>query len=183
MRHPDDSDIIELYFARDEQAIKVTEAKYGQTCMHTAMRILGNHADAEECVNDTWLRTWQSIPPHRPKKLVAFLCRITRNLAISRWRVMHQEMRDRRMTVALHELSEVLPAEDEPDPMLSELLNRYIQALGELDRRLFLGRYFHLYPVSALAKAYGMTQNAVSLRLMRIREKLRDYLIKEGYDP
>ena len=183
MSHPDDKDIIELYFARDEQAIKVTEAKYRQICMHTAMRILGNHSDAEECVNDTWLKAWQSIPPQRPTQLAAFLCRITRNLSISRWRAMHQEMRDQRMTVALHELSEVLPADEEPDIILGELLNSYIRGLGDLDRRLFLGRYFHLYSVSTLAKAYGITPNTVSLRLMRIREKLRDYLIKEGYNP
>lgn len=181
MSHPEDNEIIELYFARDELAIIQTAAKYGALCMHTAMRILNNRSDAEECVNDTWLGAWQRIPPHRPAKLAAFLCRITRNISISRWRANHRAKHNPELTVALHELSEVLASPEESDGLLKELLVSFVRGLGELDRKLFVGRYFHLYPVDSLATDHGMTPNAVSLRLMRTREKLRDYLIKEGY--
>ncbi|MBE6558459.1 MAG: sigma-70 family RNA polymerase sigma factor [Ruminococcaceae bacterium] len=175
-----DQEIIALYFDRDEQAIVETAQRYGQTCMKTAMRILDNRSDAEECVNDTYLKAWNSIPPERPQALVAFLCRITRNVAITRYRALHRGKRNQDLEVALSELSECLPAAEE-DGRLKDLLDGFLRALDETDRRLFLGRYWHNYPVNRLATAYGLTANAVSLRLYKTREKLRVYLEKEGY--
>ena len=173
----EDQRIIELFFARDEEAIRAVSDKYGGQCMHTAMNILDNRSDAEECVNDTWLKTWNAIPPQRPPVLVAFLCRITRNLAINRYHA----RKSRDMEVALHELEGCLAVDEGDGGALASLLDEFLAKQEELDRRLFVGRYWHAYPVKTLAKAYGMTANAVSLRLLRTREKLRAYLNERGY--
>ncbi len=175
-----DQEIIALYFARDEQAIVETDRQYGQTCMRTAMRILDSRSDAEECVNDTYLKAWNSIPPERPNVLAAFLCRITRNLAITRYRVAHRHKRNKDLELSLTELAECIPAAEE-DGTLRYLIDSFLRSADELDRRLFLGRYFHNYTVRRMATVYGLSENAVSLRLYKMREKLRAYLEKEGY--
>ncbi len=175
-----DQEIIDLYFARDEQALFETQKRYGASCMRTAMRILDSRPDAEECVNDTWLKAWNSIPPERPNVLAAFLCRIARNLAITRYRALHRLKRNRDLELSITELSECIPAKEEDDT-LQHLIDSFLRGAGELDRRLFLGRYFHNYTVRRLAAAYGLSENAVSLRLFKTREKLRAYLEKEGY--
>lgn len=175
-----DQEIIALYFARDEQAITETDRQYGTTCMRTAMRILDSRPDAEECVNDTYLKAWNSIPPEKPNVLAAFLCRITRNLAITRYRAIHRGKRNKDLELSLTELSECIPAIEE-DSTLRHLIDSFLRTSEDLDRRLFLGRYFHNYTVRRMATAYGLTENAVSLRLYKMREKLRAYLEKEGY--
>ncbi|MBE6585993.1 MAG: sigma-70 family RNA polymerase sigma factor [Ruminococcaceae bacterium] len=175
----DDHRIIELFFSRDEQAIHEADKAHGPKCMATAMRILGNRADAEECVNDTWLKAWNSIPPERPRSLSAYLCRICRNLAIN----VYHARKNREFDVALHELAECLAIDERHANELSRLLNDFLTSLPSLERRLFMGRYWHAYPVKRLAEAYGMTPNAVSLRLMRTREKLRTYLEERGISP
>lgn len=177
----EDQDIIALYFERDEQAIRETADKYGGFCHGIAMGILGNHADAEECVNDTYLRTWNSIPPKRPSSLRAFLGKITRNLSIDRVRYRHIARHDSDMEIMLSELEPYLPAAEVEEDRLTELLDGFLDGLEPLDRKLFMGRYWHAYPVSGLANHYGMTPNAVSLRLHRVRERLRTYLEKGGY--
>ena len=175
-----DQEIIALYFARDEQAIVETDRQYGQTCMRTAMRILDSRSDAEECVNDTYLKAWNSIPPERPNVLAAFLCRITRNLAITRYRAAHRHKRNKDLELSLTELAECIPATEE-DGTLRYLIDSFLRSADELDRRLFLGRYFHNYTARRMATVYGISENAVSLRLFKMREKLRAYLEKEGY--
>ncbi len=175
----DDKTIIDLFFARDEQAIKEANKAHGQKCLTTAMRILGNRADAEECVNDTWLKAWQSIPPEKPRSLSAYLCRISRNLAINAYHA----RKNRAFDVALDELAECLAVDERDADALAGYLNDFLAALPSLDRRLFMGRYWHAYSVGRLAEAYGMTPNAVSLRLMRTREKLRAYLEERGISP
>ena len=175
-----DQEIINLFFARDEQAIVETDRQYGPVCMRTAMRILDSRPDAEECLNDTYLKAWNSIPPERPNVLAAFLCRITRNLAITRYRATRRHKRNKDLELSLSELAECIPAAEE-DGTLRYLIDSFLRSADELDRRLFLGRYFHNYTVRRMAKAYGLTENAVSLRLYKMREKLRAYLAKEGY--
>lgn len=175
-----DSEIIELYFARDEQAIAETEKSYGTYCKSIAAQILGNPSDAEECVNDTWLRAWNSIPPKRPNPLKIFLGKITRNLAISRYRADHRQKRAH-IEIALQELEDCVPMPEDSTAELRLLLDSFLGTLDDTERRLFVGRYWHAYTPEALAKAYGMTRNAVNLRVMRTREKLRKYLEKEGY--
>lgn len=175
----DDKTIIDLFFARDEQAIREADKAHGQKCLSVAMRILGNRADAEECVNDTWLKAWQSIPPEKPRSLSTYLSRIARNLAINAYHA----RKNRAFDVALDELSECLAVDERHAEALKEHLNDFLASLPAPERRLFMGRYWHAYPVGRLAEAYGMTPNAVSLRLMRTREKLRNYLEERGITP
>ncbi len=177
----EDQDIIALYFSRDERAIRETDDKYGGFCHGIAMGLLGNPQDAEECVSDTYLRTWNSIPPKRPASLKAFLGKITRNLSIDRLRRRHAAHRDSDLEIMLSELEPYLPAAEVEESALSELLDGFLMELDPLDRNLFMGRYWHAYPVARLAKHYGMTPNAVSLRLHRARERLRVHLEKGGY--
>lgn len=175
-----DSEIIELYFARDEQAIAETDKAYGTYCKSIALQILGNPSDSEECVNDTWLKAWHSIPPKRPNPLKIFLGKITRNLAISRYRADHRQKRAH-IEVALSELEDCVPMPEESTAELRLLLDSFLGTLEDTERRLFVGRYWYAYTPETLARAYGMTRNAVNLRIMRTREKLKNYLGKEGY--
>ena len=177
-----DAAIIDLYWQRDEQAIHETTHYYGPLCMRVAMNILDNHADAEDCVNDAYLKAWNSIPPARPRVLAAFLTRITRNLALDRFRARHREKRDSHVTVMLSELSDCIPAPEETDAgALVAHINAFLRQQDELDRNLFVGRYFHAYEVKKMAASYGMTPNAVSLRLHKTRERLRAHLNERGY--
>ena len=181
-QHQHDTAIIDLFWKRDEQALRETARRYGSLCMRIAVNILGNHADAEECVNDTYLKVWNAIPPARPRVLSAFLSRITRNLALDRYRTRHRERRDSHMTVMLSELGECIPAPEEggAEELLTHI-KTFLLERDELDRNLFVGRYFHAYEVKTLARGHGLTPNAVSLRLHKTREKLRVYLNERGY--
>ncbi len=174
-------EIIALFFARDEQAIAACELVYGRYCYGISVGILASAPDAEECVNDTWLRAWQSIPPTDPPSLKAYLGRIVRNLSISRYRERHRQKRNADMEISLSELEGCIPMREEEAGELLPLLECFLRGLDETDRRLFVGRYWHNYTSRTLAKAYGMTPNAVGLRLMRVRERLKAYLEKEGY--
>ena len=176
-----DKEIIDLYLSRDERAIRETEQRFGASCQRMAMHILGNRSDAEECVNDTWLKTWNSIPPANPDSLGAYVVRIVRNLAISRYRAEHAEKRNRSFDVQLDELAECIPAEAEESGQLTELMNGFLAELKAEERCLFVGRYWHNYTPEELATQYGLTCNAVNLRVKRIRDKLRIYLEERGY--
>ena len=182
-----DQEIIALYFSRDERAITETANAHGTYCFGVAMRILKNHMDSEECVNDTWLRAWNTIPPKRPDVLRTYLAHIIRNLAISRYRREHTDKRTHAPDSPIHELAECLPdpdgspAEAVSARELREALNIFVAGLDELDRRLFVGRYFHSYTPRQLSAAYGMRENALNQRLFRIRERLRRYLSERGY--
>lgn len=175
-----DSDIIALYDARDERAIQETQNMYAHFCQALAMSILDNRMDSEECVNDTWLTLWNSIPPTHPASLKAYAGRITRNLALSRWRYSQRRKRHAGLSVPLEELAECLPDTLEPQG-LTELLEAFLETLSTTERKLFMGRYWHNYSRQQLADAYGLTPNAVGLRLMRTREKLRTHLESHGY--
>ena len=174
-----DEEIVALYFARNEAAIKHTDRNYGAYCMSVAMNILHNHPDAEECVNDTYLRVWQSIPPQRPTSLRLFLGKITRRLAIDKYRA--NKSRNRHFEVALEEIAEFLPAPEEDDGTLPSLLAEFLATLSAEERNLFILRYYHGHTVARLAKAFGMKPNNLSARLYRTREKLRGYLTERGY--
>ena len=182
-----DQQIIDLYFARDERAITETANAHGAYCFGVAMGILKSHLDSEECVNDTWLRAWNTIPPKRPEILRTYLAHIIRNLAISRYRREHTDKRTHAPDSPLHELAECLPdpegspAEAASMAELRQALNAFVAGLEETDRKLFVGRYFHSYTPRRLAEAYGMKENAVNQRLFRIRERLRKHLEERGY--
>lgn len=177
-----DKDIVDLYWARNENAIKVTEHHYGTYCMTVSMGILNSRPDAEECVNDTWLSAWNSMPPQKPSCLRAFLGKITRNLSIDRFRFLHSSKRNVDLTVAMEELGEAIPMPDDTrDEELCGLLNSFLEGLETLDRKLFVGRYWYGTPVSVLAERYGMKPNTVSQRLGRIRTALKQFLENRGY--
>ena len=176
-----DNQIIDLYFARDEQAITQTQIKYGDTCMKISYNLLHSRQDAEECVNDTYLSTWRAIPPQRPQSLGAFVCRIVRNLSLSRFRALHRQKRNRDMEVAIEELSHLIAAPEDGVEELSEHISNFLDRQEKNDRLLFMGRYFHTCPVKELAPKLGMTVEQASTRLYRMRERLRIYLVERGY--
>ncbi len=173
--------IVALYFARDERAIIETDRVYGKFCMGLSQGIVGNHADAEECVSDTYLKTWNSVPPKEPPSLKNYLAKIVRNLSIDRYRQNRAAGKHIDFEIALHELSECLPAEEETQGEVISLMETFLRGEDELSRKLFMGRYWHACSVKELAKYYGLTQNAVTKRLIRTREKLRVYLTERGY--
>lgn len=173
-----DADIVALYLARDESAIEHTARIYGHYCLSVAMNILNSPPDAEECVNDTWLRTWNSIPPQKPTVLRLFLGKITRNLAIDRYR--QRKTQNKEFELTLEELAEILPAPEE-DSELPTLLAGFLEDLPTEERNLFVLRYWHGHSVARLAKAFRIKPNNLSARLYRTREKLRAYLTERGY--
>ena len=182
----EDRQILELYWARREEAISRTEEKYGAYCGTIARNILQNEQDAEECLNDAWLSAWNSIPPKRPENLAAFLGKLTRCRAIDRWRALHTEKRGSDcVTLALEELEEVLPAKGDPEQSLlsrelAQTINGFLSELGSTERNLFLCRYWYFDSVAELAENFHFSRSKVKSTLFRTRGKLRSYLQKEG---
>ena len=183
-----DDGIIELLQSRDEKAIEMTAERYGRYCMQIAMNILHNEWDAEECVNDAYLRLWNSIPPARPKVLRAFLGRIVRNLSIDRHRSIHRAGYNSDLEVSLEglmeELGDCIPDDDEIPYAVSEelpsLFDAFLETESALNRKLFVGRYWHGYSMALMADCYGISEDAVESRLRRIRGRLRMYLEERG---
>ena len=182
-----EEEIIALYRARDEEAIRRTADTLGSYCYTVAYNILGNPEDAEECVNDTYLALWNAIPPARPASFKHFVTRILRNLALNRYK---EQNRDKRgggqVPLALEELSEVVSdTEDIPaDYARKELLEsvtRFLRGCSPRDRGLFLDRYIRLEPTAVLAERYRVKEAQVLLILSRTRKKLKAQLEKEGY--
>lgn len=189
MEEPDmeDSQIIDLYFARDEQAVVQTEKKYGKYCLSLAGAILSSEEDAEEVVNDTYWKTWEAIPPRRPVVFRLFLAKITRNLAFTRWRTNTAEKRGGTETaLVLDELSDCIPGSDGPEAEfqakeLSAAIRTFLDTLSPRDQDLFLRRYFFVETTEAIAARYSMRPETVRRALSRSRMKLKNYLIQEGY--
>ena len=182
-----DQEIIALYFARNERAIEETGKKYGAYCYTVAHRILSAHEDAEECVNDTYFRVWNAIPPERPNVFRLFLAKITRNLAINRYDMLHTQKRGSgEVAVVLDELEECIAGQGSPEQEviageLGESIDRFVRDLPERDGNIFIRRYFFTEPVEEIAKRYGLSPGNVSVILHRTRGKLQKYLAKEGY--
>ena len=173
--------ILALYFARDEHAIAETDRVYGKFCMGISEGILGNRSDAEECVSDTYLKVWNTVPPKEPPSLKQYLAKIVRNLSIDRYRQNRAARKHMDFEIALHELSECLPAEEESQGEVIALMETFLRGEDSLSCKLFMGRYWHACSVKELSKHYGLTPNAVTKRLTRTREKLRGYLTERGY--
>ena len=181
-----DKELVDLFFARSEEAIRQTEEKYGPLCRRVSMNILGNRQDAEECVNEAYLGAWNTIPPQRPDPFCTYLLKIVRNRSLARFRSNTARKRDRDFTVALGELESILPAplsvEDQVTAKeLSSLLDRFLEGLDKRSRVMFVRRYWFGDPVSLIAAHFSMRPNAVSVQLLRTRSKLRAFLEKEGY--
>ena len=184
----DDNEIIELFFARDEGAIEAVSREYGAYCTAIAKGILGDQGTAEECVNDTWLKCWQSIPPQRPQSLKGFVGRVARNQALSVWRSENTQKRGGgQAALALDELSEVVSGGETPEGALDRAafqaaLDGFLDALPQRNRSLFLRRYWYLDSVEALAKRFSMSRTQVTTTLHRLRQRLRVHLEQEGFD-
>ncbi len=183
----EDGKIVELYFARDEQAIPETAAKYGNYCTAIAKNILGSPEDAEECVNDTYLNTWNAIPPHRPTILSTFLGKITRNLAFNRYKYNTAEKRGgSQLPVVLEELSGCVSGKEDVAQVyerkeLAAAINVFLKSQSAKKRDIFIRRYWYTDSLEEIARRYHMSDHAVSMTLSRLRTSLRAYLVVRGY--
>ena len=182
----EDQQIIELYFARSEQAIQETDNKYGGYCYSIAYNILANREDSEESVSDTYMAAWKAIPPRRPALLAAFLGKITRHLSLDRWRSRSAYKRGGgEVPLALEELENCIADSDTPEAALARkelglVINRFLDSLPETERSIFLCRYWYLDPVDRIAESFGFSHSKVTSMLHRTRQKLKTLLNKEG---
>ncbi len=181
----EDKQIIALYLDRNEEAIKETKAKYGAYCYRIAKNVLDSHEDAEECVSDTYLSAWNRIPPTVPEVLKIFLGRITRNLAISRFRAMRAKKRYHGMDVLLSELNDCVPVsgtvEQEVEArQLSEYISDWLESLSSEDSALFVRRYWFGDSVQGLAETCGISAAKMAQRMLRLRKSLKAFLEEKG---
>lgn len=183
----EDQQIIQLYWDRNQAAISATSEKYGNFCRSIAQNILHSREDAEECVNDTYLNAWNSMPPHRPNVLSAFLGKITRNLAFNKYKANHADKRGNgEMTRILDELSECVSDKTDVNEELDrqaliQEIRLFLHTLSPAKRALFVRRYWYADSIPALAKHFNMTENHVSVQLHRLRTRLKAYLSERGF--
>ena len=182
----EDQQIIELYFARDERAIRATEEQYGKLCLYIASRILSDRADAEECVNDAYLTVWNTIPPTRPAYFKAFLCKITRNLALKKAEAAGAQKRTPAAMLSLDELAEAVPdaalSPEAGEEELGKTISDFLRKQSEERRNVFLRRYWFFDSISEIAERFGFSESKVKSMLFHTRKKLREYLKKEGFE-
>lgn len=181
----EDEAIIQLFWNRSEEAVVQTEHKYGKLLMHIAKSILRDRRDAEEAVWDAYRHLWNSIPPEKPRKLLAYAARLSRNAALDILRKKQSQKRDDRGDVLFSELDECLPSPQDPTARMEErelvlLINTYLLTVDKTSRILFVRRYFVMDDLEQIASDFGMTKNAVNVRLYRVRQGLKEHLQKEG---
>lgn len=182
-----DHEIIHLFLQRNEEAVTQCEARYGSYCFTVAANILKNSSDAEECVNSTWYKAWNSIPPDTPHHLRQYLSTITRNTAFDVYKKIHREKRGGgNMALVLDELEECIAAPSDVEKEyekkeLGQTVNRFVKSLPQPARSVFVRRYYFADPVREIALKYGMSENSINVLLHRTRKKLRKELVKEGY--
>jgi len=181
----EDSQIISLFYERSEQAIEELDRKYGAAVRKTAANILRRAQDVEECTNDTYLGVWNTVPPQHPNSLLAYVCRIARNLASVKYRSNTARKRNGQYDLVLDELSECIPSSAELESELeakelSAAVNRFLDTLSYEDRFCFVRRYWYADSVSDIAERMNGDRRRISVRLFRTREKLYRYLKKEG---
>lgn len=184
----EDAQIVDLFWAREEAAISESERKYGAYCLGIAQRVLGNPEDAQEALNDTWLRAWNTIPPERPTRLRPYLAKLTRNLAIDRWRRNSALKRGEQMSFALDELFDLadgtpLPQELIEGKELESTIRAFLSGCTRTQRDVFLRRYFYFESTEEIAARYAMRASNVLNLLSRTKKKLKLYLKKEGWLP
>ena len=181
-----DSEIIELYFARSEDAITETDKKHGAFCRSMTFGILGNREDGEECVNDTYRQAWETIPPQKPVSLSAYLARITRNTALNRLKAANAQKRGRGEYQLVYEELEQVTASGEnvedrlDEKRLTEIIDSFVRGLPKDSRLVFIGRYFCFEPIADIARKTGFSESKVKMLLLRARNKLKKLLEKEG---
>ncbi len=179
-----DDTIIDLFWARNENAIREISDKYGGYCGAIARNFV-DEEDARECVNDTWLAVWRSVPPNRPVNLKMYIAKITRNLALDRLRSSSAQKRGGAVTELLEELAECAApdsAESEVEAReLGKSIDLFLRTIRERDRNIFIRRYFYAEPLADIGEKYQLSSGSVSVSLFRTRRKLREYLEKEGF--
>lgn len=181
----EDSVIIELYWQRSETAISESRNKYQRYCTVIADNILHSPEDTEECLDDTWLKAWDAMPPHKPNRLSVFLGKITRNLAIDRWRKSRAEKYGKgQIALCLDELAECVGTDETitDDLALKTALDGFLQELDGETKDIFLLRYWYMFSVKEIAARLGKSDGAVKMSLQRTRSKLKSYLEQEGFD-
>ena len=181
----EDSKIIELYQNRDENAIRETDCKYGAYSRSISYNIIDSHEDAEECVNDSYLSVWNTIPPKKPNSLKAYLGRIVRNVSLSRFRKNHARKRDRGAVVLFSELEDCIPAENDVEKaldriMLGELISNWLDTETEENRCLFVRRYWYGDPYAELNNTFHISEKLLMNRLYQMRIRLKKYLEGNG---
>lgn len=182
----EDEAIITLYWQRSEEAIVQTDRKYGRYCRCVAFHILENDDDTDECLNDTYLRAWNTIPPKRPTLLSALLAKITRNLALDRRKYNQADKRGGgQVPLVLEELSQCVPGGTNAEEILESkeltaLLNRFLSSLPQRTREVFMLRYWYLCSVHQIAENLGLGESSVKMTLLRTRKQLKALLEKEG---
>lgn len=181
-----DTEIIALYFDRDEHAIAETQNKYGNYCRYIANSILADKEDAKECENDTYLKIWNSIPPNRPSALKAYVGVLCRNTALDRYEKRNTQGRGGgRIASAIDELEECLPddREDISDQIaLKDMLDRFLFSLSDKEKQIFMRRYWYMLEVKEIADLMHLGENNVKVTLFRTRKKLKEFIEKEGFD-
>ncbi|MBQ9794060.1 MAG: sigma-70 family RNA polymerase sigma factor [Clostridia bacterium] len=182
-----DKEIVALYHARDEDAILQTKTKYGRFLLKIAYNILNNDQDSEESVSDTYLAAWNSMPPHRPEVLSAYLGKLARRISIDLFRKKTREKRaGSEYTMSLSEWEDCLSGGEMPEEtlettLLAEAINRFLRSLPKDARNLFIGRYYYMDPLREVAAYCGMSESKAKSLLFRTRNSLKDYLEKEGF--
>lgn len=183
----DDEKIVSLYWDRNEQAIAVSSEKYGRYCTHIAHNILFSKRDEEECVNDTWLNAWNSMPPHKPSLLSVYFGKITRNLSLDRYRNQHREKcGGNTMDLVLDELAEIVSGNEDPEGAVLEdelknTIGDFLASQPDVKRFMFIRRYWYADSVSEIAERFKMSENNVSVSLNRMRKALGEHLQRKGY--
>lgn len=183
----EDTKIIEMYWARDEQAIVETDSKYGKLCKQLAHNIIRNLEDAQEIVNETYLGAWNSIPPNRPQYLKTFICKITKNLALAKVRYNNAEKRKTEGIVPLHELGDIVSGKDNVEEeyekkIVSGYISDFLRSIDEEKCNIFLSRYWYHNSMTEIAKIHGISESKVKTTLFRTRRKLKEYLKKQGVE-
>lgn len=183
----EDKQIVDLYWERSEAAISETQNKYGRYCHYIAYNILHSREDAEECVNDTYIKAWNAMPPHRPQLLSAFLGKITRNTALDRYGYARAKKRSGEVALILDEMEQCIPDAKTSGSLADELalkeaINGFLRSLSAQTRVIFVRRYWYLSTIREIASDYEMTISNVKITLLRTRNKFRDYLEKEGIE-
>lgn len=181
----EDIEIVDLYWKRDETAIKETDYKYGRFCQSLAMNILSVWEDAEECVSDTYQKAWNAIPPEHPNAFRAWLGKIVRNLSINRWHHNRAQKRYQGAEELLSELADCIPDSKTTESILeaqelSEYISDWLRALPAMDRTWFVRRYWNGEPLQTLAASSGITPSTLAGRMFRLRKSLRNYLTQKG---
>lgn len=183
----EDNAIIRLYWDRNDQAISATSEKYGHYCKAIAKNILGSEEDAEECVNDTYLNAWNSMPTHWPEQLATYLGKITRNLSFNKYKRNRAEKRGGgEITLVLDELADCVSGADNVEQIIDRLelkkaVNSFVKGLSAKKRNLFVRRYWYADSVSEIARDCGMMPGSVSKALERTRKQLKAYLAERGF--